>query len=211
MLNFIVRSMYAVKNWRAHYRGFVHGTTTMIQRALLAPTVQGATISRPMSYNSELRAKIVRSEANRPKGWRGLFWRRELDLGVISRRVITTVGVRFLCDDFNAGAASADVSNMRWHEMGTGGTAEAVGDTALQTPVESRVSGSQASATVGNNATYTTVATIVATAPRAIVEHGLFSASTAGTLWDRSVFSVINLATNDAIQFTYVLTANSGG
>jgi len=133
------------------------------------------------------------------------------NLGLISSRVITTAGVRFLCDDFNAGGQ--DVTTMKFHAMGTGTNAEAAADTLLQTEVETRATGSQASATSGANATYTTVGTITATAPRAITEHGIFSVVTTNTitLWDRSVFAVINLASGDSIQFTYVLTANSGG
>ena len=92
--------------------------------------------------------------------------------------------------------------------MGTGSTAEAIGNTALVTAVESRVSGTQGEGASVN--IYRTVATITATSARAIVEHGLFNAATVGTLMDRSVFTVINLSTNDAIQFTYELTVPAG-
>jgi hypothetical protein len=37
------------------------------------------------------------------------------------------------------------------------------------------------------------------------------AASAANTLLDRSVFSVVNLASGDSLQATYVLTCNSGG
>ena len=45
-------------------------------------------------------------------------------------------------------------------------------------------------------------------ATAAIVEHGIFSqaATGGGTLLDRSVFSAINVASGDSIQFTYDLT-----
>ncbi|SRR6266446_651327 len=155
--------------------------------------------SEQVKFTSKLYAKVTRNG-------------RERNLGLISTRVITTTGVKFLCDDFNAGGQ--DVTTMKFHAWGTGTNAEAAADTALQTESsETRATGSQASATSGANATYTTVGTITATAGRAITEHGIFnSATVAGsTLWDRSVFSVINLANGDSIQFTYVLTANSGG
>ncbi|HJU00264.1 MAG TPA: hypothetical protein VJ966_03555 [Actinomycetes bacterium] len=137
-------------------------------------------------------------------------------LGLASLRVVTTAGVRFICDDFNAGGT--DVSNMKFHALGTGTNAEAAADTALQTELttqyqtdNTRPTGSQASATVSANATYTTVGTVTVDAAVAATEHGIFSASSAGTLLDRSVFSVVNLASGDSLQATYVLTLNSGG
>jgi hypothetical protein len=145
-----------------------------------------------------------------------------LPLGLASMRLVTTTGVRFICDDFNAG--STDVTNMKYHAFGTGATAEAVGDTALGTeettqyaPDNTRPTGSQASATVTTNATYTTVGTYSpdsGTSPRPITEHGIMSqaATGGGTLLDRSVFSVVNLNTSaDSLQATYVFTINSGG
>lgn len=141
-----------------------------------------------------------------------------IDMGLASLRVVTTVGVKFICDDFNAGGT--DVTTLKYHGIGTGGTAEAVGDTALVTesttalnPASTRATGSQASATVSTNATYTTVGTLTAGSAIAVTEHGIFSQSATGggTLFDRSLFSVVNLATADSIQATYVWTANSGG
>jgi hypothetical protein len=126
-------------------------------------------------------------------------------LGVLSHRVVTTAGVQFLKNCF---LNTEEAENMNWHAMGTGSTAEAVGDTALQTEVESRVSGTQSS---GGTGIYRTVATITATAPRDVREHGLFDASSGGDLMDRSVFASVNLGTNDSIQFTYDLTFTAGG
>lgn len=139
-----------------------------------------------------------------------------VDLGLASLRVVTTTGVRFICDDFNAGGQ--DVTTMKFHGLGTGATAEAAADTTLQTelttqynPDNTRATGTQASATSGANATYTTVGTNTVDASAAVTEHGILSASSAGTLLDRSVFSVVNLANGDSLQSTYVLTLNSGG
>jgi hypothetical protein len=140
------------------------------------------------------------------------------NLGLASLRLVTTTGVRFICDDFNA--SSTDVSNMKFHGIGTGAVAEAVGDTALGTEIttqystdNTRPTGTQASATVSTNATYTTVGTITVDATVAATEHGILSqaATGGGTLLDRSVFSVVNLASGDSLQATYVLTINSGG
>lgn len=129
-----------------------------------------------------------------------------VDYGCVGRRVVTTAYVNLLCDELQASVAAH--STLRFHALGTGNTAEAVGDTALVTEVETRTSGTQA-----ENAAniYETVGTVTATAPRAVQEHGVFSASSAGTLLDRTVFATVNLATNDSLQCTYRLTLTAGG
>lgn len=127
------------------------------------------------------------------------------DLAELSRKVITTTGVGFLATAF---INTVEPETINFHAMGTNSTAEATSDTALGTEVESRVSGTQSNPS-GN--VYRTVATITATTTRAIVEHGVLTASTSGTLWDRSVFSTINLVSGDSIQFTYNLTISAGG
>jgi hypothetical protein len=129
-----------------------------------------------------------------------------IDFGVLSRRLVTDAGVAFLVDDW--ADDSADITTLNYHGSGTGTGAEAVGDTALGTAVESRASGTKSQPAANQ---LRSVATISYTASRAITEHGLFSAATAGTLWDRSVFSAINVANGDSIQFTYTCTVNSGG
>lgn len=169
--------------------------------------------------------KIVPARALKIPHFYGALWLQKagpqgvVDYGLASLRLVTTVGVKFICDDFNAGGQ--DVTTMKFHGFGTGTTAEAVGDSALVTELttqyavdNTRPTGSQASATVSTNATYTTVATLSPDSGGtiAITEHGIFSATSAGTLLDRSVFSAVNLvAGSDSLQSTYVFTANSGG
>lgn len=88
--------------------------------------------------------------------------------------------------------------------IGTTATDDATNRTTLIVEVETRANGtsSQATTTITND-TYRTVGTITATATRAIVEAGMFSASTAGTMVSRSTFTVVNLASGDSIQLTY--------
>jgi hypothetical protein len=139
------------------------------------------------------------------------------ELGLAQMRIVTTTGVKFICDDFNAGGT--DVTTLKYHGLGTGATAEVVGNTAIQTelttqynPDNTRATGTQASATVSTNATYTTVGTNTVDAAAAVTEWGLLSAATgAVTLLDRVTFSVVNLANGDSLQSTFVLTFNSGG
>ena len=110
-------------------------------------------------------------------------------------------------DDFNDGAS--DINTFNFHDSGTGAVAENVTDTALGTPAgPARVAGTKS---VPATNQYRSVATIAYTATLAITEHGLFSASTAGTLWDRSVFAAVNVVSGESIQFTYTLTLTAGG
>lgn len=127
-------------------------------------------------------------------------------LGLISTKVVTTAGVNFIVDAFQN---LVEVENMKYHDCGTGVGAEAVGDTALGTPYGgARTSGTTAEGSSAN--IYQTVGTINFTSTLAITEHGVFSAASAGTLLDRSVFTAINVVSGDAIEFTYELTVPAG-
>ncbi len=186
-----------VNQWRAaNRRNLARGLTKVLPaRALRIPHFYG-----------QLFLSHIRADGER------------IDLGLASMRVVTTAGVVYIAADMAAGAN--DINLFKFHGIGTNSTAEAVGDTALGAesttalnPDSTRATGSQASATVSTNATYTTVGTLTADATIAAVEHGIFTqaATGGGTLLDRSVFSVVNLASGDSIQCTYVLTLNSGG
>jgi hypothetical protein len=139
------------------------------------------------------------------------------DYGLVGMRVVTTVGVGYIVDAFQN---IVEVENMKFHGFGTGGTAEAVGDTALVTeettqynPDSTRPTGSTTEGASGN--IYRTVGTYSpdSGATRAITEHGIFSQAAAGggTLLDRTLFSVVNLvAGSDSLQATYDLTFTAG-
>jgi hypothetical protein len=137
------------------------------------------------------------------------------DYGVVSRKVITTAGVNYLTGCFNN--ATNNIALFKYHGIGTGSTAEAIGDTALVTeltteynPNSTRATGSQANSTN----TYTTVGTnTLDSGTPALREHGVFSASSAGTLWDRTLFASITLdgTAGDGLQSTYTLTCSAGG
>jgi hypothetical protein len=131
------------------------------------------------------------------------------DLGVICKKKVTQVFVKDIVAAMVAadGAGShATFNDYIYHQSGTGTNAESNADTGLQTPVGSRVSGTKVDNSSGSNGVYQTVATINYSASAAITEHGVFNASTGGTLLDRSVFSAINVNNGDSIQFTYTLT-----
>lgn len=158
-----------------------------------------------------------------PSFWGALFFEKYdakrgevLPLGLASVALVTTVGVNFIVDAFQN---TAELENMNFHGFGTGGGAEAVGNTALTTELTTqyatdnvRPTGSQSEN--GANV-YRTVATLDPDADVAITEHGIFSqaATGGGTLLDRSLFAAINLvgATGDTLQATYDFTVTSGG
>lgn len=148
-----------------------------------------------VTMHGELRGELIHSDGG------------SLDLGLLGKRVVTDAGVAYLVDDWDGGAN--DFSSMNFHDSGTGAVAENVTDTALGAAAgPARVSGTK-SQPAANQAQ--TVATVAYTATLAITEHGIFSASTAGSLWDRTVFAAVNVVSGDSIQFTYTLTINAGG
>jgi hypothetical protein len=126
------------------------------------------------------------------------------DLGLICTKVVTDAGVAAIVDAFQG---TFTINNFRFHASGTGTAAEAVGQTTLGTEVASRVSGTQGEAAAN---IYRTVATIPYSGTFAITEHGVFSASSSGTLLDRSLFAAINVQNGDSIEFTYDLTVPAG-
>lgn len=138
-----------------------------------------------------------------------------LDLGIISMRVVTTAGVEAIVDAFQN---TLELENFKYHGLGTGTNAEASGDTALQTELttEYATNNTRPTGTVGEGATaniFRTVATNTLDGSAAVSEHGIFNqaSNAGGVLLDRSVFSVVNLASGDALQTTYDLTFTAGG
>jgi len=149
--------------------------------------------------SSELRAVVTRGELNGGQ---------RLDLGVISRRVVSNNFAEALVDTLQ-GSEPANFEVYRFHAMGTGATAEAQTQNALITEVESRDSGTQ---TENGSKVYRSVGTTTATATRLIREHGLFDQLAAGgNMLDRSLFALITLENTDTITFTYDLTVTAGG
>jgi hypothetical protein len=177
------KGIYKLRNWRA------------FARALLLGTRNGNGV---VTFEGELQAKVLRAGGE------------VADLGVVSRRVVTDAGVAFMVDDWDAD--SLNISNYNFHDSGTGVVAENVTDTDLGTPAgpTTRATGTKSQPAANQ---IRSVGTIAYTSTLAITEHGLFDNATRGTdnLWDRSVFSAINVVSGDSIQFTYTLAITAGG
>lgn len=150
--------------------------------------------------------------------WLGVFRKDGTfeDLGLASCRVVTDTGVGFIVDAFQN---LVELENMRYHGLGTGTTAESASQTALVTELTTQYSTSNTRPTgtlgekSGDSKTYETTATITVSATTAATEHGIFSqaATGGGVMLDRSVFSVVNLASTESIASTYQITFPSGG
>jgi hypothetical protein len=150
------------------------------------------------TITAELRARVIKASGE------------VIDYGVLSFRLVTDAGVAFLVDDWDDD--SEDITNMNYHASGTDNTAENVTDTALgaeATTVTNRGTGVKSQPAANQ---LRSIATQSFTGAGAIVEHGLFSVVTesAGVLWDRSIFTVINVGNGDSIQWTYTCTVSSG-
>lgn len=135
--------------------------------------------------------------------------------GVVSEKVITTAGVNYLVD---AWQNSVELENFKYHSLGTGSTAEANGDTGLVTeltteynPDSTRATGSLTEGASANIFRTVGTNTLDGTPGAALREHGIHSAASAGTLWDRSVYAAITLSSGDSLQSTYDMTASAGG
>jgi hypothetical protein len=97
--------------------------------------------------------------------------------------------------------------------IGTGATAAAAGDTALQTEI-STGGGSRALATLSRVTTTVTndtaqfVVTFTFTSGFAVTESGVLSASSSGTLLCRQVFSAYNVVNTDQLTITWKVKAS---
>jgi len=174
-------------------------------RLLDLPRLWAARLARLMGatvITSELRIKVRKQTGE---------W---IDYGLVSTRVVTTVGVNYLVD---AWQNSVELEIMKYHGAGTTNTAEDIGDTTLAAectttlnPDSTRATGSL---TEGGGANVLrSVGTLTFDGNASVVEHGIFNqaATGGGTLWDRSVFGVITVVSGDSIQFTYDCTIAAG-
>jgi len=113
--------------------------------------------------------------------------------------LIVTVGKNHIADQMSDQGEAA-MSHMA---IGTGTTAAAAGDTALQTELDRNALTSTTQST--NTVTY--VGDWAAgDGTGAITEAGIFNAGAAGVMLCRSVFAVKNKAAGDTLTLTWVLT-----
>ena len=121
--------------------------------------------------------------------------RREFD------NLVVTAGKNYLAAWL--AAASQAEEFMTYVGLGTGTTAADVADTALETELATRVDGTLTSAT---NVWQNVAVFGAGVDTGAITEAGLFTASSAGTMFARQVFYVINKGASDSLTVTWQVT-----
>ena len=117
--------------------------------------------------------------------------------------VITTNALDFLASFLNSAAAAASTFTMKYVAIGTDSTSEAAANTTLGVEV-ARTTGT---VSYTSSAIYRVTATFTSgSGTGAIVEYGLFSSATAGTMMNRDVELAINKGANDILTVMTELT-----
>ncbi len=121
----------------------------------------------------------------------------------VGSNVICTNGKEFLASFLQSATVGAATFTMRYIGIGTDSTAEAAANTALGTEL-ARHTGT---VSYVSNQIYQVKATFIAgVGTGAIVEYGLFSSSTGGTMLARDTESVINKSSGDTLTVTAQIT-----
>lgn len=116
------------------------------------------------------------------------------------KNLVVTTGKQFI-----AARMVGTPTEMGWMAVGADNTAAAAGNTALGSEL-GRVALTSDSST---GAVVTYVATFPAgTGTGAVVEAGIFNASSSGTMLCRTVFAVVNKGADDAMTITWQITVS---
>lgn len=197
-----LRAALAAYSPRTHLGRIIRATFAHLPADLAGELLDA--VMRVVVLESELALTVLRGQPRTVEHY-----------GVVGRKVITDTGVGFLVD---AWQNLVEMEAMKYHGLGTGSTAEAAGQTALVTeltteydPDSTRATGTTAEGASANIFSTVATNTLNGTPGAALREHGLFSAASAGVLWDRTVYAAITLSSGDALQSTYQMTATSGG
>lgn len=120
------------------------------------------------------------------------------------KNLVVTAGKTFIASSMLKTTTNSPVA-MSHMAVGSGTTAAAIGDTALGTQL-ARVALATATSS-GAVVTYT-ASFPAGTGTGAITEAGILNNSTGGTLLCRSVFSVVNKGSDDAMSITWTVTVS---
>lgn len=116
--------------------------------------------------------------------------------------IIVNVGFDFIADAIGKAASRPNV--MSHIAVGTGAVAAAATDSTLGTEL---ARGAATYAHTAGTKVFTFTTTFAAgTATGAITEAGVLNAASAGILFDRVVFAVINKGASDTLQVTFTFT-----
>lgn len=127
----------------------------------------------------------------------------ELKQRIVKSNVVCTNGKEFLASFLQSAAAAASTFTCKYIAIGTDSTTALAANTALGTEL-ARQTGT---ASYVSGAIYQVTGTFAAgTGTGAIVEYGLLSSSTGGTLLCRNTDTVINKGASDTLTVTCQLT-----
>jgi hypothetical protein len=116
--------------------------------------------------------------------------------------IIVSGGFDFVADAIGNGSARPGV--MGWIAVGTGSTAAASTQTALVT--ELKRNAATYAHTAGTKVFTFTASFLAGDATGAITEAGVFNAATAGAMFDRVVFPVVNKGSDDSLTAVFTFT-----
>ncbi len=116
--------------------------------------------------------------------------------------IIVGGGFDFIADAIGNGSARPGV--MGWIAVGTGSSAAASTQTALVT--ELKRNAATYAHTAGTKVFTFTANFLAGDATGAITEAGVFNAATAGTMFDRVVFPVVNKGLDDSLTAVFTFT-----
>jgi len=121
------------------------------------------------------------------------------------QNLVTSAGKAGVASRINGAGSEAAFTYLA---VGTGTTAAAAGNTALETEItDSGLSRANSTAsrvtTTVTNDTAQLVNTFSVSGTKAVTEAGILNASSSGVLLARQVFSAINVISGDSLQLTY--------
>lgn len=117
--------------------------------------------------------------------------------------LVVDTGLDYIASRMKDATATA-MSHMA---IGSGTTAAAAGDTALESQLGSRVALTSTTVTDNEIAYIGTFGAGVSTG--AVTEAGIFNASTSGSMLCRTVFAVVNKSASDTLQITWTITLSA--
>jgi hypothetical protein len=119
--------------------------------------------------------------------------------------IVTNAGRNWL---WLMGTAATPPAHMGWMALGTGTTAAAITDVALQTETASTRTATTSIGTVASTQSQWACTFPPGVGTGAITEAGIFNASSAGTILAHVVFGSITKAAGDTLTITWTITLN---
>ncbi len=122
---------------------------------------------------------------------------------VVTDNVVTTVGKEFLASFLYSASVAAATNTAKYAVIGTDSTGEAVGNTALGTEI-ARHTGT---VSYVSGAIYQVTATFAAGSGTGdVVEYGIYTSNTGGTLLSRATKSAIAKGASDSLTVVFQVT-----